>query len=75
MGQEKSNDTHTRSSGIKLSRNAMMKERMYARTLPALKHANERKIKEGMKDENDQKEYTEAKQEDKKKLHAMMDQS
>ena len=61
MGQEKSNDTPTRSSGIKLSRNAMRKERMYARTLPALKHANEKKIKEGMKDENDQKEYTEAK--------------
>ena len=41
--------------GIKLSRNAMRKERMYARTLPALKHANERKIKEGAKDENDKK--------------------
>ena len=84
--------------GVTISRNKMRREKMTARTLPALKYANEKKIKmdlaerkkaleEGEGEEKktmtitkedlegiSDKEFAEAKKEDKAKLHSLMDE-
>ena len=61
--------------GIQLSRNAMQKNRTYARTLPALKYFNEQRIRGQLKDQKDEKASFEAKKEDEIRLHRRMDEA
>ena len=72
MGQENPAIPTHAVVGIQLCRNAMQKEKMYARTLPALKYANEDKVSRGPNDEKDGKDLADTMKNDKQKLHTLM---